>query len=115
MRNVVALMIMSMSLVPFVVIYVIGALLSLSRWRSFPSAARLSFLAFVGFLFRVVVAVARNWLTLQRSELGWDPETFARNIGIVGAFDQLVGVVAWILLLIAFYRRYEPPAFQGAE
>lgn len=110
-----ALLLMSVWSAPFLIIYVAGALLSLSRWRQYPTASRLAFLAFIGFLFRVLLGVVRNWLTLQHGKAGWSTMAHVRNMGIINTIDIVVGVIGWILLLIAFYKRTDPPMFHGAE
>ena len=105
MKILVPLLAMSVPLVPFLIIYLVGMVLSILRWRSHPTRSRLALIAFALYLARLFGNVATNWLTIRREDFGWDTRTFALNLGIIHSIDVLVAIVAWILLLIALFSR----------
>jgi len=107
MNDVVTVLIISIPLVPFLIIYIVGAALSVTRWRRYPTPSRLAFIAFVMFSARSFLGLARNWLLHRRDALAEDKETFIFYLGIMGSIETLVAIVAWILLLIAFYSRFD--------
>lgn len=107
MNDLVPLLFLSAPLVPFLIIYVVGATFSILRWRRDPMPSRLAFFAFVLFSARLFGSMATHWLTLRKDDLGWDTRTLIINLGIIGSVDVLVAIVAWILLLIALFARWD--------
>ncbi len=103
MNTLVPLLFLSAPLVPFLIIYVIGATLCIVRWRRHPKRSCLALVAFLLFLARLLGNVAKQWLMLRKDDFGWDIDTLTFNIGIMASIDTVVGVVAWILLLIALF------------
>jgi tryptophan-rich sensory protein len=109
MSTMTSLLFISMPVLPFLIIYIVGATYAVVRWQSQPRRSRRAFLAFVLFFVRVVITMAKNWLMLRRTELGWDADTLVFNMGILGTVDLLMGIVAWVLLLRALFERSDDP------
>jgi hypothetical protein len=97
-------------LVPFLTIYLVGAILCIVRWRRHPRLSSLALFAFVVFLVRLVgESFARNLLMYRALDFGWDPATLGIYLGIVGACGIVLGIVAWVALLIALFDRRDWP------
>jgi hypothetical protein len=91
--------------VPFLIIFLVGAVLSVMRWRSDPMRSRLAFIAFALFIVRLFGIVAMNWLAFRKDDFGWDTRTLGLYLGIITSVGMLVTIVAWILLLVALFSR----------
>jgi uncharacterized membrane protein len=109
------LLISSVSIVPFFVIFGIGAIIAIVRWRHHPTTSLLALLAFVLFTVRLFASVAITWLSLRRGDMGWDIKTYSLNVGIINLVGTLVSVLGWILLLIALFGRQDKSAALGPD
>jgi hypothetical protein len=119
MDDLVALLFLLAPAVPYLLIYAVGGILCVARWRHHPRRSRLALWAFGLFFGRLLVGgVVRNWLLLRRSDFGWDDATLAIYLAIVNGCDLLTGIVGWVFLLVALFRRDEyflPMTVQDGE
>ncbi len=106
MNEIVPLLFFLAPAVPFLVIYFVGGTLCLVRRRRHPRLSRLALIAFILLFARVLIGVTlRNWLVLRRSDFGWDQQTLSVYLAMVHSCDVLIGIVAWVFLLIALFSR----------
>ncbi len=107
MNSLIPLLFMSAPLLPFLVIYGVGASICLFRWQRHPTPSRLAFVAFALFSLRLFTSVVKNWLLLRGNDFGWDAQALGLRLGILTVLDLVIAIVAWILLLIALFARYD--------
>lgn len=108
MQDLTQILTMSLTTIPFIVIHIVGAVLSRTRWQSYPGPSRMAFTGFILFLAGQCLNLARNVLLLQRSKLGWDMSTLDLYMRSLTLIQVLVSIVAWSLLLVAFFWRFGP-------
>src|SRR5438105_3014016 len=82
--------------VPFLLVYVAGAILCVVRWRRDPLFARLAFFAFVLFSGRLLFDYGfGSWLMLRGPELDWTPSKLELYHAILTGCSVLLGIMAW--------------------
>jgi hypothetical protein len=91
---------------PFLIIYVIAVVLCLVRWQRHPRLSRLALCAFVLLSIRLVIYTGvRHWLLFRRlHEPSGDQQSFETYFAINTWFVYLTGLVAWVVLLVAFWK-----------
>ncbi len=96
---------------PFVMIYVIGIMLSLVFWQRHPMVSTLSLVAFLILLGNIVIGSGLQlWVTGAFNRTRSSPysgrgsgENIEQVMRIVGIFRTLLGMAAWSLLLTALF------------
>jgi uncharacterized membrane protein YozB (DUF420 family) len=113
--HVVLLIMLSASLIPFLIIYIVGFVLAIKRMRDNPTRSRIAVAAFSMFAVRLFMSIAKNSLVLQRDALGWDANSRVVFMGILGVVDVQLGIAAWTVLLVALFRRFETLESPGSH
>jgi hypothetical protein len=94
---------------PFLLVYVIGAVLCVVRWRRHPMASRFGLAAFVVFILSTLGSTAAYYWMLVAMPFGTDYREYAM---LVTMLRTGAGVFAWVLLLIALFGwRADPQEF----
>jgi hypothetical protein len=89
---------------PFIVVWVIGAAMALSRWRRHPRVSQFALIAFVLMIIKDVAgAFLRIFLPLTMRDNGWtNAQIGAISIG-TGVATSLISAVSWALVLCAIF------------
>ena len=88
---------------PFLLVYLVGIVLSCVFWKRHRAVSVLSLIAFLLLLGSQTAGIATQlWEMRARSE-GSSSADIGRVLGTVGIFRVVVGTVAWALLLTALF------------
>jgi hypothetical protein len=111
------------TLAPMIVVWVIGIILALLRWRRHPRVSQLAITAFAVMIgSTVVVRTLYVWLPTVVRNRGWSTSELGTIFTAVGIVSTLINAVAWALVICAIFgwrdqRQKEnlfppaPPAF----
>jgi hypothetical protein len=95
--------------VPFLLIYLVGVVLSLALWRRQPRRALFSLIAFLLFLFGNLVGMVGMWWIVT------GPPGAGGRFGIEFALLNLATaacqIAAWVFLMVALFARLENERF----
>jgi hypothetical protein len=90
---------------PFLLIYIVGAVLALTTWRRHPFASGLSLAAFLLLGFSNIAGAVLFWYAFRLDPLIDRGQLFTiGNIGLTA-----VSCLGWVLILIALFRRRPQP------
>jgi uncharacterized membrane protein len=97
--------------VSFLIIYAVGGALCLLQWQRQPRRSRIAFIAFVLLFIRALVSALTNWL-IYRSVIfaAYPAISLFYLLELIEGLSTFSGVLAWILLLVAFFGIHDRTA-----
>ena len=100
---------------PYLIVYIVGLVLALVFWRRNARASLLSLIAFILFLLSSILDVVFTWFVV-RSGFNSEFESRGMVLGVGHFLLTLLGITAWVLILIAlFCRRSQEPTWAPDE
>jgi hypothetical protein len=89
---------------PFIIVWVTGAVLALSRWRRHPRVSQFALIAFVLMIIKdVASAFLRIFLPVTMRDSGWTNSQIGAISIATGIVTSLIGAFAWALVLCAIF------------
>jgi|GEM_PF-1324385 len=103
---------------PLFIVWIIGTILSLTRWRKHPQVSLLAFVGFVLQLFQSGAGIAfDSWImSPQALALNWSGEQLTRVCKFFFSTQTCLSAVGWALILLAIFRwRNQPNRILGHD
>ena len=92
------------TLMPVVIVWLIGVILAISRWRSHPQVSLFVIIAFVVMMGAAVVSrVTAMWAPMMMRERGWSMSEVGTIITSINIAYALINATAWALVLCAIF------------
>jgi hypothetical protein len=89
---------------PVIIVWVIGIILALSRWRRHPRASQFALIAFALMIgATVVVRALYLWLPIAMRNHGWSTREFGTISVAIGIVSTLINAAAWALIICAIF------------
>jgi hypothetical protein len=93
-----------MMAVPNVLVWLIGIILAVSRWRRHPRVSQISVVAFVIMIVITIISRFLNaLLPMAMHDRGWTSDQIGSIFTVVGAITTLTSAVVWALVLWAIF------------
>ena len=104
---------------PVVVIWIVGVIVSLTRWKRHPKISMLALIGLLGFLVMFLLNMIVNiWAsqTFYKSGDSWTPDQVETFYTVKGIITSLIDAGLWALVVSAiFARRGEPSRLPQAN
>lgn len=92
------------SLIPMIIVWVIGVALALSRWRRHPRVSLFALIAFLTLIgVTVIVRAVYIWLPVAMRDHGWSTSEVGTIFTAVGIVSALVNAFAWAFVICAIF------------
>ena len=92
--------------IPFAIIYVVGIILSIVRWRQHPRVSMLCLLAFISFLSTILIHSGMQIFLM--ASVGREIPSSTTVLFILGLLNSVLSVLGWVLLIPAIFGWRSP-------
>ena len=105
--------------IPMIIVWLIGIVLALSRWRRHPRVSQFALVAFALMIgATVVIRALYLWLPIVMRNRGWSTSEFGTFSAAIGIVSTLINAAAWAFVICAIFgwrdrgqkENYFPPA-----
>src|SRR5262245_12280759 len=104
MEYVVPTLISLTTLIPVVIVWLVGVILAISRWRSHPQVSLFVTIAFVVMMgASVVIRITSMWAPMIMRERGWSLSEVGTILTSINIAYALINASAWALVLCATF------------
>jgi hypothetical protein len=105
-----------LGMLPYVIVWLIGLVLSLVYWQRHPKVSRLTFIALAGFLITsFIFTFLRVWLPVTFQERGLSASKLGAAYTIINIVNSLVSAGLWGVLLAAIFGKSSRREYQDLE
>jgi hypothetical protein len=92
------------TLIPMIIVWVIGLALSLSRWRRHPQVSQFALAAFVMMIGgATLVRAAYIWVPIAMRDYGWSTTQTGTIFAGIGIVSALINTAAWTFVVCAIF------------
>src|SRR5262245_61278560 len=89
---------------PVIIVWVIGIIWALSRWRRHPQVSRYALIAFAISIVNLIVnRFISIWAPLTMRDNGWTATQMGMFLSAFGIITALISAVAWALVICAIF------------
>src|SRR5262244_1302505 len=89
---------------PAIIVWAIGIVLALSRWRRHPRVSQFALVAFALMIgATVVIRALYLWLPIVMRNRGWSTSEFGTFSAAIGIVSTLINAAAWAFVICAIF------------